>query len=83
MTFQIALQRVQLEGRQIHVLWTSRHFEQTQNVPDFLHMRGLDAPRCAGVVKSLKPFVPESDYHDYLYRVSLHDARSKRLGPKT
>ena len=80
MPLQIALQRVQFEGRQIHIRWPRRHVEQAQDIADFPRMGCLNPPRCAASIKGLKPLVPEPDDHDDVYRVSLHDASAIGTG---
>lgn len=62
--FQITLQRVQLEGRQVHVIRPCRDIEQAENVSELLHMGSLNALRRAGAIEGFKSLVPKSDYHD-------------------
>src|SRR5690606_9479681 len=64
MALQVALERVQLEGRQVHVIWARRDIEQAENVSELLHMRSLNAFRRASAIERLKSLVPKSDYHD-------------------
>lgn len=55
MPLQIALQRVQFEGRQMHIRWPRRHVEQAQDIANFLRMSSLNASRRAAGIKGLKP----------------------------
>lgn len=45
-------------------------------------MRGLDASRRAGGVEGFESFVPKSDYHAALYRVSIRDTSIRPIGSK-
>lgn len=79
MAFQVALQRVHLERRPIHILRTCRDFEQSKDVSEFLYMGHLNAARRPSLAEGFKPFVSKSDYHEGLYRVALQVAKGRHI----
>lgn len=88
MALQVALQRVQLEGGQVHVLRPCRNIEQAENVSELLHMGSLNALCRAGAKEGFQSLVPKSDYHDvecialrYTMQVSAgRDYNAARVG---
>lgn len=77
-TSQIALKRVELEGRYVHVGRPCCDIQQAKDVSEFLYMVSLNASRRAGGVEGFEALVAKSNYHASMYRVSIRDTTSSR-----
>jgi hypothetical protein len=62
-SFEIALQRMQSQGRQIQIAYALRCVDQSQYLANFPDVLGADASWVVILEKLFEPFVPETGDH--------------------